>query len=201
MTAETPLAGDEAHALVAREACPADGHAAAIYLAGLAPGSRRTMRQALDVIAGLLTGGRADAETLDWSALRYQHTQAVRASLAERYRPATANKILAALRGVLREVWRLGYTTAEDYHRAADLPAVRGTTLPRGRALEHGELRPLFRGIAKDERPAVRARDAALADLQTLTRAPPASRPPPERSPRPRRSARSAGSRDYSASG
>src|SRR2546422_2953990 len=162
MTAETPLAGDEAHALVAREACPADGHPAAVYLAGLAPGSRRTMRQALDVIAGLLTGGRADAEVLDLSALLYQHTQAVRAALVERYRPATANKMLAALRGVLREAWRLGQVTGEDHSRAADLTAVRGSTVPRGRALAAGELRALFTVVAADPRPATRARDAAL---------------------------------------
>src|SRR3989454_6766863 len=162
MTAETPLAGDEAHALVAVQALQADRHPAAVYIASLAPGSRRTMRQALDVIAGLLTGGCADAETLDWSALRYPHTQAVRAALAERYQPATANKMLAALRGVLREAWRLGYVSAEEYHRAVDLAAVRGPTLPRGRALTVGELRALFAAVAEDARPATRARDAAL---------------------------------------
>src|SRR5439155_15162632 len=152
----------EASALVAVEPVPGDRHPAAVYLASLAPGSRRTMRQALDMIAGLLTGGRADAETLDWAALRYPHTQAVRAALAERYQPATANKMLAALRGVLREAWRLGYVSAEEYHRAVDLATVRGSTLPRGRALTAGELRALFAAVAEDARPATRTRDAAL---------------------------------------
>jgi len=159
---ETALASAQDPALVAVEALPADRHPAAVYLARLAPGSRRTMRHALDVVAGILTSGHADAETLDWPRLRYQHTQAVRASLASRYAPATANKALAALRGVLREAWRLGYVTAEDYHRAADVPAVRGTTLPRGRALTPGELRALFAAVAEDARSATRARDAAL---------------------------------------
>ena len=58
---------------------PMDRHPAAAYLGRLAPGSRRTMRQSLDVIAGLLTGAIADAETVDWSRVRYQHAQAVRA--------------------------------------------------------------------------------------------------------------------------
>ena len=93
-------------------------------------------------------GCPASAETLEWAALRYQHTQAIRAALAARYAPATANKMLAALRGVLREAWRLGYVSAEEYHRAADLPAVRGSTLPRGRALTTGELRALFAAVA-----------------------------------------------------
>src|SRR5438105_10945478 len=119
------------------------------------------MRGALDLLAGLL-GGEPDALALDWAALRYQHTAAVRAALAARYAPATANKMLAALRGVLREAWRLGYVSAEDYRRAADLAPVRGTTLPRGRALTVGELRALFAAVAEDVRPATRARDASL---------------------------------------
>jgi integrase len=166
MIADTIPTPAPAHELVAVDPVPADQHPAAVYIASLAPGSRRTMRQALDVVAGLLTSGQATAETLGWPRLRYQHTQAVRAALAERYAPATANKMLAALRGVLREAWRLGYVTAEDYHRAADLPTVRGSTLPRGRALTAGELRALFAAVSEDARPATRARDAAL--LATL---------------------------------
>src|SRR5213593_4730577 len=162
MTPETLPAVAEADAVVIREALAPDRHPAAVYVASLAPGSRRTMRQALDTVAGLLTTGQATAETLDWSRLRYQHTQAIRAALAARYAPATANKMLAALRGVLREAWRLGYASAEDYHRAADLPAVRGSTLPRGRALSAGELRALFAAVTDHARPATRARDAAL---------------------------------------
>jgi len=99
---ETAVALAEDLALLAVDRVPADRHPAAVYVASLAPGSRRTMRQALDTVAGLLTGGRANAETLSWPSLRYQHTQAVRAALAARYAPATANKMLAALRGVLR---------------------------------------------------------------------------------------------------
>ncbi|MDP9372836.1 MAG: hypothetical protein M3Q65_10385, partial [Chloroflexota bacterium] len=46
-------------------------HPAAVYLAGLAPGSRRTMRGALETLATLLSGGRHTAATLPWHALRY----------------------------------------------------------------------------------------------------------------------------------
>ncbi len=147
--------------LAATDAVPApDRHPAAVYLARLAPGSRRTMRGALDTVASILTSGAADALTLPWHLLRYQHTAAVRAALAERYAPATANKTLAALRGVLLEAWRLGLIPADEYHRAADLPAVRGSTLPSGRALTREELRALFAACA-DGTPAG-ARDAAL---------------------------------------
>ncbi|MDQ3929893.1 MAG: tyrosine-type recombinase/integrase [Chloroflexota bacterium] len=139
----------------------ADQHPAAVYLARLAPGSRRTMSEALDTVAGILTSNRCNMQTLDWSALRYQHTAAVRSVLADLYAPATANKMLAALRGVLREAWRLGQMSAEDYHRAADLPSVRGSTPPRGRALDGYELGQLFARCGMDKSPAG-LRDAAM---------------------------------------
>jgi integrase len=139
----------------------ADEHPAIVYLARLSPGSRPTMRAALDAIAGVLSQGSCDHLSLPWAGVRYQHTAAVRTLLAERYAPATANKMLAALRGVLKESWRLGQMPAEDFHRAADLPGVRGSTLPRGRALSAGELRALFDVCAIDKSPAG-ARDAAL---------------------------------------
>lgn len=140
---------------------PADQHPAAVYLAHLAAGSRRTMTTALNAIAGMLTGNRCDMQSLDWSALRYQHTAALRTQLADLYAPATANKMLAALRGVLQESWRLGKMSAEDYRRAADLPSVRGTTLPKGRAISKAELTRLFAACGRDRTPAGR-RDAAI---------------------------------------
>lgn len=140
---------------------PRDRHPAAVYIARLAPGSRRTMRGALDLIASILSSGTADAITLPWAKVRYQHAAAVRAALAERFAPATCNKALAALRGVLKEAWRLGQMSAEDRERGSDLPAVRGSRLPRGRALSAGEIRALFATCAEDpNRSAVR--DAAL---------------------------------------
>ena len=139
-------------------------HPVAVYLARLAPGSRRTMRQVLDVIAGLLTNGQADAITLPWAQLRYQHTQAVRSRLAERYQPASVNKGLAAVRGVLQEAWRLGLIPADDYHRAVDLRGITAHTLPRGRALSAGEIRALFTVCTADRSPAG-ARDAAMLAL------------------------------------
>lgn len=138
-----------------------ENHPAFVYLARLSPGSRRTMRQALDAIASIVSGGTHDAEALPWQHLRYTHTQAVRAVLAQRYAPATANKMLAALRGALREAWRLGLMDADAYRRAADLETVRGSRLPSGRALTPGELRALFRACADDHSAAGR-RDAAL---------------------------------------
>lgn len=122
------------------------------------------VRQALERIASLVTRGAADAEALDWSALRYQHTAALRAQLAAEYQPATVNKMLAALKGTLKQAWRLGFIDAGDYQRAVDLPTLRSTVLPRGRGLARGELVALFNACSEDGSPAG-ARDAAILAL------------------------------------
>ncbi len=160
---DTSLSGiePEVRDLALGRPVPPDQRPARVYLARLGEGSRRTMRTALETLATLLTGDRCDADTLDWSRIRYQHTAALRAVLLERYQPATANKHLAALRGVLREAWQLGQIGAEDYHRAVNVRVVKATTLPRGRALTRRELRALFRVCQQDVRPSG-ARDAAL---------------------------------------
>lgn len=140
---------------------------AAVYLASLAPGSRPAMLGALDTIAGLLTGNpdaRGLALDFNWPALRFQHTAAIRAQLAELYSAAYASKMLSALRGVLKAAWRLGLMSADDYQRAADVPSVSGSTLPRGRALQAGEIKSLLMVCAADPS-AAGARDAAMLAL------------------------------------
>ena len=142
---------------------PIDQRPALVYLASLATGSRRTMGDALDVIADMLHAG-ADRLSINWAAVRFQHTAAVRSALAERYSSATANKMLCALRGVLKAAWRLGQMTADDYTRAVDLPSVAGSTLPRGRALTAGEISGLIEACQLDTS-AAGARDAAMIAL------------------------------------
>ena len=122
---------------------------ASVYLARLAPGSRRTMRQALGVIAAICLPGSDEVpapEDFPWWHLRAEHTKAVRARLAERYRFSTANKMLSALRGVLREAWELGLMETDAYHRAAAIRAVRGQRAAQatGRSLARAELRALI---------------------------------------------------------
>jgi hypothetical protein len=50
----------------------ADRDPLAVYLARLGAGSRRTMLAGLELVARLLTDGRADAARLPWWELRYQ---------------------------------------------------------------------------------------------------------------------------------
>jgi len=100
--------------LVITESVPLGRCPAAVYLAQLKHSSRRPQKQALYLVASLLTSGSADCLTLDWSAVRYQHTAAVRGRLLDGYAPATANRILSALRGVHEQAWLLGQMSAED---------------------------------------------------------------------------------------
>lgn len=134
---------------------------AAVYLARLAAGSRRTMRQALDAIAGYATDGRADALTMPWHQLRYIHTQAIRSHLLDTLAVSTANKHLSALRGVLKEAWRLELIDAADYQRAADVTNGRGSRLPAGRHVDLGEVSALVAACCADPNPAG-SRDAAM---------------------------------------
>lgn len=134
-----------------------DEHPAAVYLARLAPGSRASMQSSLRILASML-GGTPLA--VAWHELRYQHTLALRSKLEARYQPASANKHLSALRGVLLEAKRLGKMTAEDYAQATDLKPVRGERVEKGRALADEEIDKLFACL--DPESLTDARDLAL---------------------------------------
>ena len=140
---------------------PLTEHPAAVYLAGLSPGSRPAMRQALNALAQLLTNGYCDALTLNWAALRYKHTAAVRAVLMEKYSPAYANKMLSALRRVLKEALRLELMDARDFSRAVDIRNVKVSKELQGRALSEEEIGALMQVCFNDPTP-IGYRDAAL---------------------------------------
>jgi len=80
------------------------------------------MTGAFNEIAATLTGGQVDALGLDWSRLRFQHMAAIRAKLAERDAPATANKKLSA---------PLGARGCASKFLSAVLFALRGHECPR----------------------------------------------------------------------
>ena len=152
-------AAARASAIVLDAQLPADRNPALVYVASLAPGSRRTMTEALAIIAGMVAPG-VTTDTFPWHHVRFQHAAAIRVRLAEHYAPATANKILAALRGVLKHAFALGLIDAEQYGRVRHVESIRGVRVPRGRALPAGELRALFE--ACDGSKPGGARNAAL---------------------------------------
>lgn len=142
-----------------------DPNPAAVYLASLLPGSSRyTMTRALAQIAAELAGHDVDPVTFPWRAVRYVHASWLRSRLiADDYAPATANKLLVALRRVLREAFRLGQLPADEYQRLSTLEPIAGSSEPVGRALSAGELRALVERCAVD--PHRGRRDAAMVAL------------------------------------
>lgn len=145
-------------------ATPADRNPALVYIGSLpAQRSRETMLDALDIIADMLSQGQHTAVTYGarWGDLRYQHTALIKTMLGERYKPGTVNKMLSALRSVLKEAWRLGYMGAEEYARATDLKNLPNNALPAGNDLKPGEIRALIQ-VCEEDPTAAGARDAAL---------------------------------------
>ena len=139
----------------------------AAYMASLGENSRRPMGFALARVARILG---TTPEAVPWEQLRHKHVAAIRAQLEDacsrgECAPATANVTLAALRGVLKAAWRLDLIDSEDYHRAVDVPAVPGSRLPAGRALDLDEIRALLDACRRDPRPAAAARDRAVIAL------------------------------------
>lgn len=136
---------------------------ATVYLAGLAEGSRSAMAAALDTIARIVAEDQSiNRLALNWAGLTFAETAAVRAELASRYAPATANKMVSALRGTLKNAWRLGQMDIETYQRAADLKRVTGQTIPAGRAVAADELVTLLKTCGEGP---TGARDAAIIGL------------------------------------
>ncbi len=156
----TPSAAHGATLVARHGGDPPDPVAA--FLDRFGPASRPTMADALRWFARAL---RCDApHAVAWAALRQEHTLALRERLAEERAPATANKMLVALRGVLKECWRLELMSAEDYQRALDFPPVRGRSTRRGRLLSRCEINALFNACAAGAGRAS-ARDAAILAL------------------------------------
>ncbi len=141
---------------------PLSRNPAAVFLGNYKDGpSRRTMKYALGVLTKML--GQDDMLFVPWASLTYAHTQLLRTKLAESFAPASANLVLVALKGVLKETWRLGLISHEDFARATDLKPVKGHREPAGRSLPAGELRALFTSC--DTTTALGARDAAMLGL------------------------------------
>jgi len=128
---------------------------AVIYLASLSPSSRPGTRGRLAKVIRMFTGEEGDIFTWPWHLLRYPHLTALRSKLAESaLGVGHSNVILSCVRSVLRECWRLGLLSAEDFHRAIDVKPLKGSTIAKGRALETGEVASLFAACAKDRGPA-----------------------------------------------
>lgn len=125
--------------------------------------SRRAMESSLRVLGQLLTGQPvADVRHLPWEGIRYEHAQALRGKLAEKYASTSANRHLMALRGIVQECWRLGLVPREVYDRVADVQGLRASRPDAGRALSNEEVLALYQACPDTP---VGRRDAVLLVL------------------------------------
>lgn len=133
------------------------------YLSRLAPSSSLTMRKLLCRISTLICPHLTVA-TVRWHLLRYPGTLEIHRRLRDSYAPATCRVALSALRGVLREAWRLGLLSREDFERAIDLPAVRGTQKRLHPLIDPHRIRQLFSHRSTDSSPRT-LRDLAIVAI------------------------------------
>lgn len=145
------------------------------YLTSLtSDNSRRAMRQSLGIVARLVCRmpsiGKVVLSAVPWAAVTPELALKARAALAAKYRPASTNRHLAALRGVLAEAGALTEALRKATKR------VNGTNLPSARALSLNDLGALLTACDRDTRPVKRrakereqrpagARDAAVLAL------------------------------------
>ena len=136
---------------------------AAHYLASLpSRDSRVSQASSLRVVARMF--GHT-LEAMPWHCLGPAHTARLRALLAERYAPATANRYLTAVRETLRAARRLGLLTPEALEGAIGFKNVKGSRLAPGRELPQAEIRRLFAAARSDTRRRRGSRAAAIVAL------------------------------------
>ena len=131
------------------------------YLLSLnSPRSRQTMASFLNIVAGML--GATSLESCNWGSLRRHHVMAVTELLRDTDRAtATVNTYLSALKGVAKEAWMLRLMDVESFQHIRAVRNLRGSRLPRGRALPPEEIRAVF-GACESDDSSIGIRDAAM---------------------------------------
>jgi integrase len=140
------------------------GNPAAFYLASLQTNrSRITMHASLNIVAEILTGN-PDAFTCDWASVRYQQVLEAKAQLAERYSPATVNKMLSGLRSTLNAAWRLGQISTVDYQEAVSVKGFWPVKSPPKHEISREDVDALMKAC-KQDRGLYGIRDTAIIGL------------------------------------
>lgn len=134
------------------------------YLMSLqAESSRLSMGSFLNNMARMM--GFMNLRNCPWNMLRRHHVQAILTMLTDADKaPATINNYLAAIKGVALEAWTLKLIDIESYQHIKLVKPVRGTRLPKGRALDPAEVRQLFHTCESDSS-IIGVRDGAILSV------------------------------------
>ncbi len=140
-----------------------DTNAAQLYLDNLSSGhSRRSMQGALNKIAECL--GRESYMDVDWPKLNYGIVMKLRSQLIKEYKPATANRMLSALRQTIQFTWKLGQIDAETCHRISAIKRVSYTRDLMGRYIEDDEVQRMYQ-VCIDDKTNAGVRDLAILNI------------------------------------
>lgn len=141
------------------------GNPARVYLGSLKGAGRRTQQQALRLAINFWTGNPdRRPDRFCWHRLTYEHLATLRSWLERKYAPATANRVLSAVRQVVRHAWRCGWLERDEMERVIDVRSVRGRSLARGREVPAAEIAAIYEACRRDES-AFGARDGAILAL------------------------------------
>lgn len=143
------------------------GGPSVLYLAQLSQGSSRDSMAAslrsMEALARELAG-RAEGP-VDWAALDWAQASALRTAARQRWAPSTANRHLAAVRGVVRTAGLMGLVDPARVERCRhglrNVPASHHGADPTARLVTSGELLAMFTALAAEPSPRAR-RDAAM---------------------------------------
>jgi integrase len=122
------------------------------YLLSISSASRRAMGQALSVMAGLAAGesSATDPAGFAWQTIDADTAVRIRRELAGRYAASTVNKMLSALRGVMRACRDLGLIDEAGYQAVARLNSLRSSGSRPSRTLTDDQVAALFRACRAD---------------------------------------------------
>ncbi len=136
-----------------------------LYLEGLAPTGRRSMRSLLNTAVSIL-GFDDELEHIPWQMLEYQHLASIRSELMSRGK--TANLTISALKGVMKACFNLGLIDADKWMQLKTLKPVRGKKLPAGRSLSQKEVNAIY-SVCKNDKTARGKRDLAVFAMMLAT--------------------------------
>lgn len=126
-----------------------------LYLASLnSERSRYTMEQGLRTLVRVLTKGASDDPfTFPFEHMRRDLVLTLRLYLIEHYSARTVNTYLYALKGVLRECWRAGTMSHEDFARCTDFKTVPVSESPKGKVPSDADIKALINEALKAPEP------------------------------------------------
>jgi len=131
-----------------------------IYLAKQTDSAQRVQKNALNVVADILSPG-SDYLSFPWHELAYQHVLIIKTVLNKKYSISSTNRMLSAVRETIKQAWLNEQIPGERYLRIKQVENVRGSRLPGGRYVAPGEIKAIIDVCIRDDSPGG-FRDAAI---------------------------------------